>query len=280
MPLKLHLKTQLDVPLDVDRVIPENVVGEDFRDIPVKEGNRTGRLSDYFNVEGSAAEDRTVCFFGNLKNVFGIGRAMSCGTIKVQGDTGPFVGRSMSGGKIFVTGNTDDYLGAEMTGGQIVVQGDSGNHVGANTPGGRYGMNRGTIFISGGAGQSLGRRMRRGMIVVQGSVGSLCGWELMAGTILVFGAAPKDTGLGMRRGTIILAGESSKAFGPRSTFVEGTASHSQTIAMIGAWLKQSEIKIPQKMIQQRLVGAKFLQWHGDFNEGGRGEIFLSVEAPS
>ncbi len=274
MPLKLLLKTQLKVPLHVDHVLPENVAGQDVQNIPIEEGNRTGRLSDYFDVEGSAADDHIVCFSGDLKNVFGIGRSMSCGTIEVLGDAGPFVGRDMSGGKIFVTGNTDDYLGAEMTGGQIVVWGNSGNYVGANTPGGKYGMNRGAIFVSGSAGQSLGRRMRRGTIVVQGAVGSLCGWEMMAGTILVFGSALKDAGLDMRRGTIILAGESSKSFMPVSSFVQGTKSHSQTIAMIGQWLRQSEIEIPKETIKQRLMGQAFLQWHGDLNEGGRGEIFV------
>ena len=56
MPLKLHLKTQLNVPLNVDRVLPETVGAEDFRSITVEEGNHTGQLSDYFAIEGSAAE--------------------------------------------------------------------------------------------------------------------------------------------------------------------------------------------------------------------------------
>jgi len=277
MPLKLHLKTQLNVPLNVARVLPEKVNTKDFRSIPIEEGNHSGQLSDYFEIEGSAVEDLTIRFSGELKNVFGIGQAMSCGTIEVQGDTGPFVGRRMSGGKIVVDGNTDDYLGAEMTGGQIVVRGDAGNYIGANAPGGKYGMNRGTIFITGSAGESLGRRMRRGTIVVLGSVGPLCGWEMMAGTILVFGTAPKETGLDMKRGTIILAGESATSFDTGSTFVEGTTLHSQTIAMVGAWLKQSAIDIPEETIDQRLLVPKFLQWHGDLNEGGRGEIFVPVE---
>ena len=277
MPLKLHLKTQLNVPLNVDRVLPETVGAEDFRSITVEEGNHTGQLSDYFAIEGSAAEDRTVRFSGNLKNVFGIGKGMNGGTIEVQGDNGPFVGRGMSGGKIAVDGNADDYLGAEMTGGKIVVRGDAGNYVGANAPGGKFGMNRGTIFISGSAGQSLGRSMRRGTILVQGAVGPLCGWEMLAGTIIVFGPAGDQVGLDMRRGTIILAGESSKSFNAGPTFVEGSTLNSQTIAMIGAWLKQSETEMQPEEIDQRLLNPKFLQWHGDVNEGGRGEIFLPAE---
>jgi formylmethanofuran dehydrogenase subunit C len=276
MPLKLHLKTQIDVPLNVDRVLPENAVGRDVHRIPIDEGNRRGTLGDYFDIKGSAAEDLTVCFSGDLKNVFGIGRSMKCGTIEVLGDTGPFVGRGMSGGSIFVTGNTDDYLGAEMTGGQIIVRGDARNYVGANTPGAKYGMNRGSIFVSGTAGQSLGRRMRRGTIVVQGAVGSLCGWEMLAGNILVFGSAPDDTGLDMKRGTIILAGESNSSFSPSSPFVAGTACTSPTIAMIGAWLTQSQNEISKETIEQSLIAPKFLQWHGDLNEGGRGEIFSPV----
>lgn len=274
MPLKLHLKTQLNVPLNVDRILPEKASAGDLHSLLVEEGNHKGRLSDYFEIEGSAVEDSTLCFFGNLKNVFGIGKAMSYGTIEVQGDTGPFVGQKMSGGKIVVDGNTDDYLGAEMTGGQIVIRGDAGNHVGANPPGGKYGMNRGTIFINGSAGESLGRRMRRGTIVVQGAVGALCGWEMLAGTILVFGSAGDHVGLDMKRGTIILAKESTKSFNAGTTFVAGTTSYSQTIAMIGQWLKESEIEMPKQSIDQCLIEPKFLQWHGDLNEGGRGEIFL------
>jgi len=238
MPLKLHLKTQLNVPLNVDRVLPENASANEFHSMRVDEGNHVGQLRDYFSMEGSAVEDNTVCFSGDLKNVYGIGHAMSGGTIEVQGNTGPFVGRRMSGGKIIVDGNTDDFLGAEMTGGQIVVRGDAGNYVGANPPGGKYGMNRGSIFISGCAGESLGRRMRRGSITVQGSVGPLCGWEMLAGTILVFGSAGDHVGLDMKRGTIILAGEPANSFKAGTTFAEGTISHSQTIAMIGAWLKR------------------------------------------
>ena len=277
MPLKLHLKTQLNVPLNVDQVLPEKVSVEDFRSVNVEEGNHTGLLSDYFEIEGSAAEDRTVCFSGNLKNVFGIGQGMSGGTIEVQGDTGPFVGRRMSGGKIIVDGDVDDYLGAEMTGGQIVVRGNAGNYVGANAPGCKFGMNRGTIFISGSAGGSLGRSMRRGTIVVQGAVGPLCGWEMLAGTIVVFGSAGDHAGLDMRRGTIILAGEPAKSFNASPAFVEGSTLNSQTVAMIGAWLKQSETEMLPEEIDQRLLKPKFLQWHGDVNEGGRGEIFLPAE---
>ena len=277
MPLKLHLKNQLHVPLNVDRVLPENASAKDFHSMRVDEGNHAGQLSDYFDMDGTAVEDQTLCFSGDLQNVYGIGAGMTCGTIEVQGNTGPFVGRRMSGGKIVVGGNTDDYLGAEMTGGQIVVRGDAGNYVGANGPGGKYGMNRGTIFISGSAGQSLGRRMRRGTIVVQESVGPLCGWEMLAGTILVFGSTGDNAGLDMKRGSIILAGESTKSFRASTTFAEGTASHSQAIAMIGAWLKQSEIEIPKDTIDRSLLERKFVQWHGDLNEGGRGEIFAPVE---
>ena len=277
MPLNLHLKTQLTVPLNVDRVLPENVIVKGCHRIPVEEGNCVGQLSDYFEIEGTATEDETIRFSGDLMNVYGIGRAMSGGTIEVKGDVGPFVGRAMSGGKIVVDGNTDDYLGAEMTGGQIVVRGDARNYVGANPPGGKYGMNRGTIFISGNAGQSLGRRMRRGTVVVQGTAGALCGWEMMAGTILVFGSVGHHVGLDMKRGTIILPSESAGSFEAITSFVEGSTSHSQTIAMIGAWLKQSEIELPEDMIDQCLLKPKFLQWHGDINEGGRGEIFLTSQ---
>jgi formylmethanofuran dehydrogenase subunit C len=277
MPLKLHLKNQLNVPLSVDGVLPEESGAQDFHSIRVMEGNRAGLLSDYFEMEGSAVKDRILCFSGNLKNVYGIGQAMKGGTIEVQGDTGPFVGRGMSGGRIVVVGNADDYLGAEMTGGQIVVRGDAGNYVGANPPGSKYGMNRGTIFISGSAGESLGRRMRRGTIVAQGAVGALCGWEMLAGTILVFGSAGEHVGLDMKRGTIIRAGELATSINLSNTFVEGTAARSQTIAMIAQWLKQSDIEMPLETIDQCLLKPKFLQWHGDLNEGGRGEIFAPVE---
>lgn len=277
MPLSLHLKTQQKLPLFVGRVLPENIGREDPARTIVDEGNHTGVLSDYFEIDGSAAEDQTIRFSGNLENVYGIGDSMSSGTLEVQGDAGPLLGRAMSGGKIVVDGNVDDYLGSEMTGGLIVVRGNARDYVGANRPGGKYGMNRGTIFISGNAGQSLGRRMRRGTIVVQESVGPLCGWEMLAGTILTFGSTGEHMGLEMKRGTIILAGETAKSFNSGTTFVEGTTSHSQTTSMIGAWLKRSNIEIPEKMIDQCLMKPQFIQWHGDLNEGGRGEIFVPVE---
>ena len=127
------------------------------------------------------------------------------------------------------------------------------------------------------AGDSLGRRMRRGTITVQGPVGDLCGWEMLAGTILVLGAVGKHPGLDMKRGTIILASAIENSFRGRTTFAKGIVSQSQTVAMIGAWLKQSGFKINIEDIDQRLIKAKFSQWHGDLNEGARGEIFVAAD---
>ena len=275
MPLNLHLKTPSNVPLNVERVIPEKLCTENVHRISVEAGNRVGELGDYFDVAGTAAEDRTICFSGDLRNVYSIGQCMSTGIIEVQGDVGPFAGRGMSGGQIIVNGNADDYLGIEMTGGQINVRGNAADFVGANPPGGKYGTNHGTIFIEGSAGYSLGRRMRRGTIVVKGSVGALCGWEMLAGTIVVFGSSGDHTGLDMKRGTIILAGETADSFQPGSTFARGTQMRSQTVAMIAAWLGQSNVRLPAQWLNQRLLDRVFLQWHGDHNEGGRGEIFVA-----
>jgi len=264
------------VPLNVERVVPEILEVQDLANVAVEEGNRSGQLQDFFEIEGTAVEDRTLCFSGDLKNVYGIGQRMSGGTIEVQGNTGPFVGRGMSGGNIVVDGDVDDYLGAEMTGGQIVVRGNARNHVGANPPGSKFGMNRGSIFISGSAGQSLGRRMRRGTIVVQEAVGPLCGWEMLAGTILVFGSVGDHAGLDMRRGTIVLAGAGAKSF-DASAFTKGVISRSQTLAMIGSWIKQSDSPMSTEEVDKRLSEPQFLQWHGDLTEGNRGEIFVLAE---
>jgi len=100
---------------------------------------------------------------------------------------------------------------------------------------------------------------------------------MLAGTILVFGSAGDNAGLDMKRGTIVLAGETEKTFSASTTFVGGTTLHSQTIAMIGAWMKRSETQMQPEEINKRLLKPKFLQWHGDLNEGGRGEIFVPAE---
>ncbi len=278
MPLKLHLKTRPAHGLDVAHLVPNQIRGKAPHTISVYAGNQTLSAADVFEISGSSEEDNTIYFSGDLSNVHGIGSQLNGGWIKVQGNAGPLVGHAMSAGEITIEGNAGDYLGAEMTGGRITVFGNAGNYVGAHRQGSKYGMNRGEIYIGGSAGESVGRRMRRGMIVVAGDVGALCGWEMLAGTIVVFGKAGMQTGLDMKRGTIILAGMRIDSYQPTPFVAKGTLRHCQTIAMIAAWLKSGACQMEDRVIDERLLAPRFLQFHGDLNEGGRGEIFVAQQA--
>ena len=163
--LTLILKSPLTLPIDVDGVLPENVINANVTEVGnllVWCGKQQLPLRNFFDISGSAAADSTIqwqsCSGSNgLVRVNRIGHDMTSGKMRIRGDVGLQTGWRMQGGRIEVHGNADDYLGAEMTGGTIAVSGDVGNHVGSRFNGEKIGMNRGQIFIQGSAGNGLGQ---------------------------------------------------------------------------------------------------------------------------
>eukprot|EP00913_Durusdinium_trenchii_P023379 g21957.t1 len=211
MPLFIRVRQTASIPLEVDSVRLETVREQSADDVKrtlVQHGNKQVELGEFFDVEGSAAEDDTIVWQGDCSRVKLIGEKLAGGVVRVEGDAGMHLGAEMSAGEITVTGNTADWTGAEMHGGRIHVHGNAGHLVGAAYRGGRRGMTGGEIFINGSAGNEIGLTMRRGLIAVAGRIGDAVGFNMIAGTVLTFSGAGIRPGAGMRRGTIGLFGES------------------------------------------------------------------------
>jgi formylmethanofuran dehydrogenase subunit C len=200
----LTLKESPPVPLEAEALSPDVVAGltiDAVRALPVHLGKRQRRVDDFFAVEGPPGDDLVIR--GDAAKVKWIGRGMTRGRVRVEGDAGMHLGSGMQGGVIEVTGNAADWLGAEMSGGRIRVGGNAGGQAGAAYRGSVTGMTGGTIVIGGSAGLETGMRMKRGLIVVGGRAGDFAGLEMKGGTILLRGGAELRTGAWILRGTIL-----------------------------------------------------------------------------
>ena len=290
--LTLTLKSPLTLPIDVDGVLPENVINANVTEVGnllVWCGKQQLPLRNFFDISGSAAADSTIqwqsCSGSNgLVRVNRIGHDMTSGKMRIRGDVGLQTGWRMQGGHIEVHGNADDYLGAEMTGGTIVVSGDVGDHAGSRFNGEKIGMNRGQIFIQGSAGNGLGQGMRRGTIVVGKRVGKLVGWNMLAGTIICLQGCGPYPGAGMKRGTIIAAADPQATLTIKKndwllpSFNPGATSAVPIFKPIKKWLAAEKIDDHPVFSTEQLglLDQAFQVFHGDQLSNGRGEVFLAA----
>ena len=130
MPLKIRMHTESKIPIEVDSLKLEamrELSCQEIANLKVYRGNQQVPCGEFFAVSGSAHEDNTVVWEGNLRKVKYIGSHLSSGSIHIEGDVGMHLGAEMSGGEIVLHGNADDWLGAQMSGGQIHVHGDVGD---------------------------------------------------------------------------------------------------------------------------------------------------------
>ena len=290
--LTLTLKSSPTLPIDVDSVLPENIIDTNatkIGDQPVWCGKQQLPLRDFFDIGGSLADDLTIQWRGcsgsnGLAHVNRIGQDMTTGKMLIHGDAGLQTGWRMQGGHIEVHGNTDDYLGAEMTGGSIVVSGDAGNHAGSRFNGEKIGMNRGQIFIQGSAGNGLGQGMRRGTIVVGKHAGELVGWNMLAGTIICLQGCGAHPGAGMKRGTIIAAADPQASLAIKEndwllpSFNSGSTNTVPIFSPIKKWLAAEKIDDRPVFSSEQLdlLDQTFQVFHGDRLSDGRGEVFLAA----
>jgi len=202
--ITLTLKEPPPVPLEAEMLSPDAIAPltiEEVRALPVYLGKRQRRVDDLFTVEGEPGDELEIR--GDARRVKWIGRGMTRGRIRIQGNAGMHLGGSMKGGSIDVSGDAGDWLGAEMSGGVIRVRGNAGGQVGAAYRGSLSGMTDGIILIDGSAGLEVGMRMKRGTIVVGGAVRDFAGLQMKGGTIVLQSGAELRTGAWMNRGTII-----------------------------------------------------------------------------
>jgi len=202
--ITLTLRRQPNVPLEAESLSPDVVASlalDAVRALPVHLGKRRLRVDDFFDVAGEPGDDLLIR--GDAAKVKWIGRAMTGGRIRIDGNAGMHLGAYMKGGSIEVSGNASDWLGGEMSGGLIRIRGNAGGQVGAAYRGSTTGMTGGTILIEGSAGLEVGMRMRRGLIATGGPVRDFAGLEMKGGTIVLRGGAELRTGAWMTRGTIV-----------------------------------------------------------------------------
>ena len=268
MALTLKYTGNTTVPVEIEDFLPETAQDKSLAEIekwPIYHGNREVALAEFFEVSGDSG-DLDWRLEGDLSGVHWLGAKMTKGSIRVEGNAGRHIGADMTGGEILVEGNSGDWVGGEMQGGKITVGGDAGHLVGAAYRGANRGMSGGTILVHGSVGNELGHTMRRGLIAVGGNCGDGAGFNMLAGTVLVLGTCGIRPGAGMRRGTIALLGDTTPPLLP--TFRYATDFDPLALRMVFRELAQLEFPLPEE-----LRSATFALHHGDFIEGGRGEIF-------
>lgn len=175
---------------------------DQIRKIKLQYGRQQLDVADLFDINGSATEQ--LVFSGDLSKCDFIGRAMSQGEIRVEGNVGAYFGMQMKAGTLFVEGNTDLMTACEMKGGILEINGNAGDLLGSAQAGSRTGMAGGTVLVRGNSGNRTGDLMRRGTILVEGNTGDYCASRMIAGTIGVLGSVGSYLGYSMNRGTILL----------------------------------------------------------------------------
>jgi len=269
MPLTLSLKQTSSVPLEVEGILPESVRGKSLAEVEqmkMFQGNNETPLAEFFKITGDP-DDGVMIFDGDVQGVHWIGCQMSEGRIEVRGNAGRHVGSEMTGGRIDVAGDVSDWVGGEMKGGLIHVKGRAGHLAGAAYRGSASGMTGGTLLIEGDAGNEIGHTMRRGMLVVGGSIGDLAGFNMLAGNIFVGGESGIRHGAGMRRGTLTFWGDAHPPLLP--TFRRACRFRPHIFQIVFRDLLRLGFPLAESLLQ-----ADFDLYHGDFLEGGKGEILL------
>lgn len=272
MAVTLTLRCPVDVPVEVEGVLPERLLGASLDDVlamPVSQGNARTTLGEFFSAVGTCDDDATLIFEGDLHAVKAIGRGMTAGQIIVRGPAGMHLGAEMSGGVIEVHGDVGDWAGAEMRGGAIHVYGAAGDCLGGAYRGSRRGMQGGEILVDGDAGHEIGRVMRRGLIAVGGRCGEFAGSRMIAGTILVLGPAGRRAGAGMKRGTIGLLAAVKTELLP--TFHEAGEFRAN---FLDAYFQR--LRVAEVPGAEGLVSGPLERWCGDSLALGLGEILRPV----
>lgn len=273
MAVRLELRQETTLPLEVEGILPREIRGKSQADIerlPILHGNQAAVVADFFRVSVEAADD-VLIWSGDLSRVHWIGAGLDGGTLLVDGSAGRHVGSRMQSGRIEVTGDVGDWLGGELRGGELVVRGSAGNLVGSAYRGSARGMTGGTLLVHGNVGHEIGWGMRRGLLAVAGKAGDLIGFNMRAGNIFVFGPCGMRHGAGMRRGTIGLFGPPTVPLLP--TFRLACQGQFEFLALVDRALRQHAFPAPRAIGEMRVT-----LYSGDLLEGGRGEILVPANA--
>ncbi len=265
--LTLTLKNAPAQRIDCSPLTPDALADKSVADIELVSGNSTVRVDEVFDISGDDTND-IVINNANGKLDF-IGKAMTTGSITVNGDAGGYLGQFMEGGNITVNGNSYVYTACEMKGGQIKVNGNTGDFVGGARPGYKNGMTGGTVIITGNSGDRTGDHMRRGYILIEGNAGDYCGARMVSGTIAVLGQVGTHLGYAMKRGTLLL--QQAPAKGISANFND-CGSH--TLAFLPLMLASFK-KLDSKFADLETF-SRVQRYAGDLGGIGMGEILVKI----
>src|SRR5262249_39027818 len=122
--LRLSLRQKLSMPVEGSVISPDRTIGltrSEIERLPIRVGNRSVHLGEYFVAAGDANEPDIV-IEGDCPSFRRLGAGMSRGLLRIEGEGGHYLGARMSGGRIEVHGSSGAGLGAEMSGGVIDVR--------------------------------------------------------------------------------------------------------------------------------------------------------------
>ena len=263
----LSLKTAGTIPIEVDGILPETVLGQSKSEIctlKVHVGKEVVELGEVFDVEVNG--DEVLVFEGDLKHVKHIGENMSRGLLVVNGDAGMHLAQHMKGGTLVVNGNLEPRCCCEMSGGTVIVNGNAKAMLGSPLPGNNKGMRGGLIAVFGSAGSRVGEGMRRGLIALSGDAGDFVGANMIAGTIVVFGKMGPNAGGGMKRGSIVSLGGTERVL---STFLYSCSYMPVYLKLYLKYLSDLGFTVTKEMLD-----GPYSRYAGDMSALGKGEILI------
>ncbi len=268
--LTFTLKTASKQRIDVAPLTPDTLAGLSAADIgalPLQTGNRELRADELFAID--AGDTDRIVFKGPTGKLDYVGKDMSRGEIRVEGDAGSYLAMRMKGGKITVGGSVAAYAACEMRNGALAIGGNAGDFLGACLPGNKKGMAGGVVIVKGHVGDRAGDHMRRGAILIEGNAGCYLGSRMTAGTIAVLGQAGEHLGYAMGRGTLLLARA------PASLPATFNDCGSHTLGFIPLLLKGFEgLDTPFAGMGDTLKRVR--RYAGDMCHLGKGEILVAL----
>jgi formylmethanofuran dehydrogenase subunit C len=243
--------------VEAEKLTPKVLIKKDLEEIgnlPVYEGPKIRKLSDFFKIEGNSSENidnLKLILNGDLWKFKRICEGLSGGHVVINGNCGMHLATNMRGGKIEVYGRVDSWAFTQISGGNVLIEGSCGNYFAAGTRGNWRGMQGGKIIVKGNLGNEACAWMNNGYVEVHGNVGDFLGIHMKNGCIYVKGNIGKRVGSFMKNGCIVL----------------------EKCEDIPPWFKYKDIvENPNNL---GLKG-KYKQFVGDITEKGKGTLLIKV----
>ena len=265
--ITLRLKASGTIPVEVDGILPETVLGLSVNEIcalKIHAGKDVVELGEVFDVTVDGNE--ALVFEGDLRHVKHIGENMTWGLVIVNGDAGMHLAQHMKGGTLVVNGNLEPRCCCEMSGGTVIVNGNAKAMLGSPLPGNNKGMRGGLIAVFGSVGSRAGEGMRRGLIAVSGDAGDFAGANMIAGTMVVFGKMGLNAGGGMKRGSIVSLGGTERVL---PTFLYSCLYTPVYLKLYLKYLSDLGFAVTKEMLN-----GPYRRYAGDMSALGKGEILI------